>query len=143
MKKINLLLLCTILLSAFVWTSCEKSNKDLINDYRKICNEVVECTQKGDLIKLSKLADKGMKLEKELEKRNLSDEEKAELESIQLEMAAASSKAAMEGVDKALDGLDGMMNGSVEKSLEKATGEIEGALNDIENISNEIVGEDN
>lgn len=64
-------------------TSCKKSNADLIKDYESVCKELVTATENGDLAKVATLSEKGMKIEKELSERELTDEEKSQLLEIQ------------------------------------------------------------
>ena len=61
-------------------TSCggEKSNMDLINEYKELCSEVSKAIKNGDTNKIPELSKKGEALEKEINERELTDEEKAE-----------------------------------------------------------------
>ncbi|MCH5214498.1 MAG: hypothetical protein J1E97_04835 [Muribaculaceae bacterium] len=76
--------------------SCSKSNADLIDDYKKVCTELVEATQKGDVNKIKSLAEKGDKILDELNKRELTDEEKQEVLNISVEAANGAFSAAYE-----------------------------------------------
>lgn len=67
--------------------SCSKSNGDLIKEYGEICEEVAEAYKNGDMKKVTSLAEKGDKIEKELIKRDLTDEEQSEVATITLKLA--------------------------------------------------------
>lgn len=71
--------------------SCSKSNGDLIKEYGEICEEVAEAYKNGDMSKVTSLAEKGQKIETELSKRDLTDEEKAEVAGITLKLAGSIS----------------------------------------------------
>ena len=124
--------------------SCQKSNKALLDKYRDVCQEFVTAASKGDMTEIAKISDKIMKLEKEIQESDLTAEEKAEFEKIQLEAATSATEAAMKGMENAVNSLDGALDDkSVEDALDKATEELEKNLNDIEKISDEINDTDN
>lgn len=77
-----------------VLVSCKKSNADLIKDYEKVCNEMVEAFKNGDLAKVQKIGEKGAKLEQELKERDLTPEEQQQVATLTLETAANVSSAA-------------------------------------------------
>ena len=89
-RRFLTLALAFTFMSSIALVSCSKSNQDLINDYRKLCKEAVEAQKSGDLSKIQSLTEKATKLEKELEKRELTDEEKAEMAKIALETMSES-----------------------------------------------------
>lgn len=84
MKKIVMALACAALVLGMA--ACKKSNADLIKEYKKVATEAVEAVKEGDIVKAAKLAQEGQKLEKELQEANLTDEEKAEVAQIALEL---------------------------------------------------------
>ena len=91
-KLIKYCAFCALFLGSFMFYACEKSNKDLLNDYQKVTEEMVSAIKDKDLIKIQKLSEKGEKIEKELGERNLSDSEKEEKAKIEVEMLSALSK---------------------------------------------------
>lgn len=107
MKKFFMILMTAgaILLGSGL-VSCSKSNQDLINDYKNVCQELVEATKDGDLTKIASLTEKGTKIEKELSERELTSEEEAELAKIAEEVANAAVSGASNMMDNALEGLD-------------------------------------
>lgn len=84
-------------------TSCKKSNADLIKDYDSVCKELVEATKNGDFAKVATLSEKGLKLENELSERELTDEEKSQLQEIQSKVASGITSGAMNSVGNVLD----------------------------------------
>lgn len=79
MKKLSkYYALAALLLGSFVFCACEKSNKDLLNDYQKVSEEMVDAIKDKDLNKIQELSKKGETIEKELDERDLSESEKAE-----------------------------------------------------------------
>ncbi|MBP3298271.1 MAG: hypothetical protein J6L73_01160 [Muribaculaceae bacterium] len=60
-------------------SSCKKSNADLIDEYKELCQEAVDAAKSGDAKKAEEIKEKGEKLQKELEGRDLTDEEKQEI----------------------------------------------------------------
>lgn len=88
MRKFKNLLIAASFILSLCFISCSKSNSALIDEYRSVCKEIGEATKKGDLIEVTKLAQKGEKIEKELNERDLTDEEKAEILKISTEMAS-------------------------------------------------------
>ena len=68
-----------------VLVSCKKSNADLIKDYEKVCNEMVEATQNGDLPKVQKLGEKIANMKSEFEGRDFTPEEQQQIAIISME----------------------------------------------------------
>ena len=87
MKKLSkYYALGALFLGSFIFCACEKSNADLLNDYQKLTEEMVSAIQDKDLVKIQKLSEKGEKLEKELNERDLTDSEKEQMAEIEAEM---------------------------------------------------------
>ena len=79
MKKLSkYYALAALFLGSFVFCACEKSNKDLLNDYQKVSEEMVDAIKDKDLNKIQELSKKGETIEKELDERDLSESEKEE-----------------------------------------------------------------
>lgn len=128
-KRFFYLIIASISCMAML-TSCQKSNADLIKDYEGLCKEIVEATKAGNLVKVATLSEKGAKLEKELSKRTLTDDEKAQLLELQANTATAVAGGAAEGfgniVDSAADTvekikdsadkLDNLLNGDSDEN---------------------------
>ena len=92
MKKLSkYYVFCALFLGSFVFCACEKSNKDLLKDYQKVSEEVVSAIKDGNLDKAMKLSEKGDKIEKELNERDLSETEKQEKAEIQAAMISSLS----------------------------------------------------
>ena len=92
MKKLSkYYVFCALFLGSFVFCACEKSNKDLLKDYQKVSEEVVSAIKDGNLDKAMKLSEKGDKIEKELNERDLSEAEKQEKAEIQAAMISSLS----------------------------------------------------
>ncbi|MCH5236616.1 MAG: hypothetical protein J1E95_02315 [Muribaculaceae bacterium] len=93
MKKLSkYCILCTLFLGSFFFCACEKSNKDLLNDYQNVSKEIVSAINNGNLEEAKKLSEKGEKIDKELGERDLSDSEKEEKNEIEAEMISALSE---------------------------------------------------
>lgn len=107
MKKcfMYLLLSAAILLSGGL-ASCTKSNDTLIKEYKEVCKEVVEAIKKGDREKLITLTEKGQKIEKELNERELTPEQKEEVEKITIELMHDTTEASLDMLQSAKDALD-------------------------------------
>lgn len=75
--------------------SCSKSNEALIEDYRDLCTEVQEAVKDGDMSKIISLSEKAEKLSEELSKRDLTDEQKAEMLRISTELMRNSASDIM------------------------------------------------
>lgn len=104
--KSTILKLAGIFIVALCIVSCSKSNKDLINDYSKLCEEVTQAFQEGNMDKVMELSDKGAKLEKELADRDLTDEEKTEVAKITANMAMQLSGSMMNGLNLMNEAVD-------------------------------------
>ena len=104
MKKLFLSLGCATMM-AVMMVSCSKSNEQLLEEYRQTGTEVVEAMKAGDMAKVQSLCEKGDKLEKELQKRELTDDEKAELLKIELEIANNVGGAGVDMMQNAMDNL--------------------------------------
>ena len=90
MKKLSkYYALCALFLGSFIFCACEKSNKDLLNDYQKLSEEMVSAIQDQDLVKIQKLSEKGEKIDKQLNERDLSDSEKEQKAEIEREITNA------------------------------------------------------
>lgn len=98
MKKIKVILSIAVLALSASLTSCSKSNEALLNDYQDLCNELVEAVKSGDEAKAQEISEKGEKLAKELEGRDLTDEEKQQLVKITQEAGAAAMGAAFQNI---------------------------------------------
>lgn len=93
MKKLNKYYAMGVLfLGSFIFCACEKSNKDLLNDYQKVSEEMVSAIKDRDLNKVQKLSEKGEKIDKELGERDLSESEKEEKAEIEAGMLSALSE---------------------------------------------------
>lgn len=104
MKKNLLILLFAAF--AFTFVACSKSNGSLINDYRNVCEKIVEAGKKGDLVKIASLAQDAAKIEKELGERELTAEEEAEISKIAMEIFSSMSS----GESNMFDSLEGLFN---------------------------------
>ena len=92
MKKLSkYYALAALFLGSFVFCACEKSNKDLLNDYQKVSEEMVDAIKDKDLNKIQELSKKGETIEKELDERDLSESEKTEKAVIEAGMIKALS----------------------------------------------------
>lgn len=89
MKKILSIMAAIAVVCCMALTSCSKSTPDLINDYRDLCKEAAAAVEKGDIVKLATISEKGAKIEKELNNRELTPEEKEELVKISADFAKA------------------------------------------------------
>lgn len=81
--------LSALCLGSFLFCACEKSNKDLLKDYKKVTEEMVTAIQDKKLDKIQELSKKGEKIEKELGERELSESEKEEKATIEAQMLEA------------------------------------------------------
>ncbi|MDE6536220.1 MAG: hypothetical protein K2K82_09480 [Muribaculaceae bacterium] len=84
--------------------SLGKSNEALIKEYQKLCNEMVEAVKNGDEAKLEKISKKGEALEAELEKRDLTAEEKQQMVKIAQEAASTMVSNASIDMDEIMGG---------------------------------------
>lgn len=75
-------------------TSCSKSNQDLIKEYQELCDEMIQAVKDGDAKKVESIGKKGDKLAEELDKRDLTDEEKQEVLKITSEMVSEMTSVA-------------------------------------------------
>lgn len=82
MKFLSILAAAAITCSVAL-TSCSKSNSDLINELKQKTTEATEAAQNGDILKATKIAAEASEIANELSKRDLTDEEKMELLSIE------------------------------------------------------------
>ena len=96
MKKILCLFAAIALICGVGLTSCSKSNDKLIEEYSEVCNDITKAVKDGDLVKVGVLAEKGQKIEKELNERDLTDEQKEEVAKIALKMASEAAQSASE-----------------------------------------------
>lgn len=80
-------LMAAVLTCCIALSSCSKSNQSLIDDYRKTSKEFIQAVQAGDEKKVEKLSDEIDKMIDELDKRDLSDKEEAEVLEITFSMA--------------------------------------------------------
>ncbi|MDE6536221.1 MAG: hypothetical protein K2K82_09485 [Muribaculaceae bacterium] len=113
MKKIKVILSIAVLALSASLTSCSKSNEALLNEYQDLVNEMVEAVKNGDEAKLEKISKKGEALEAELEKRDLTAEEKQQMVKIAQEAASTMVSNAMQGaadmgfdMDEIMDAID-------------------------------------
>lgn len=87
MKKHILILMVGLGFMLFaLLSSCNKSNEDLIKDYEKICTEMATAVKNHDHAKVLSLQEKGGKLEEELNKRELSEEEIMKVKKLQTQL---------------------------------------------------------
>lgn len=87
MKKLSkYFAFCAICLGSFIFCSCEKSNADLLKEYQKVAEEIVTAIKDDNTAKINKLSEKGEKLEKELDQRDLTESEKEEKAIIEAEI---------------------------------------------------------
>lgn len=75
--------------SVAVFSSCTKSNEELISDYKSLCEKVEKAVKNGDMEKVASLAQEGQKLGEELDKRELTSEEQAQVIEITSNMTSA------------------------------------------------------
>ena len=83
-KKFFAIAACVALGCAFMLSSCSKSNQALIDDLRDVATEMKEAQQNGNMEKVVDLTKKATEIASELEKRELTPEEQAEIASIAL-----------------------------------------------------------
>ena len=102
-KTMKKLFLTVAIVTMTMLTSCKKSNADLIKDYDSVCKELVEATKNGDFAKVATLSEKGQKLENELRERELTDEEKSQLQEIQSKAASGIVSGAADGISNMID----------------------------------------
>ena len=102
-KTMKKLFLTVAIVAMTMLTSCKKSNADLIKDYDSVCKELVEATKNGDFAKVATLSEKGQKLENELRERELTDEEKSQLQEIQSKAASGIVSGAADGISNMID----------------------------------------
>ena len=88
MKK-NFLRFLGMLVLALCITSCSKSNGDLIKEYSEVCEELADAYNEKDVNKIASLSEKGEKLLTEIEQRDLTDEEKAEVALLTLKLGSS------------------------------------------------------
>ena len=95
MKKKFLPLFAVIaVVCSMMLVSCHKSNAKLIEDYRDVTENIIEVSTKGDFDKLESLLEESMKISEELNERELTAEERAEIVRIDNEaLSKISSKA--------------------------------------------------
>ena len=98
-KKILSIIMAAGVLCSVALSSCTKSNKDLLNEYRETANEFVEAVKAQDEARIKAVSDKGDKIVKELRERDLTEEEQKEFADISLEMITGSIGGAVEGMD--------------------------------------------
>lgn len=99
MKKTTLAFFAAVVLMfGTALSSCSKSNDDLIKEYSELCDEASKAVKDGNLIKLSSIAEKGDKIEKELKSRDLTDAQKEEVARIELQLANDMSETAVDAL---------------------------------------------
>ena len=98
-KRIVTFMMAAAVMCSVALSSCSKSNKDLLNEYRATANEFVEAVKSQDEAKIKSVSEKGDKIVKELRERDLTEEEQKEFASISIEMLSGSIGGAMEGMD--------------------------------------------
>lgn len=98
MKKIKLILSMAVVALTLTLTSCSKSTDSLIEEYGQTLNEYVEAHVNGDTSKAEKLESKIDDLSKELDSRELTDEQHAKI--VQYTFAAGLQAAMHGGFDE-------------------------------------------
>lgn len=87
--KFYFLIASFAIFSVAVFSSCSKSNEALISDYKSLCEKVESAIKNGDMEKVASLAQEGQKLGEELDKRELTSEEQAQVLEITSNMTSA------------------------------------------------------
>lgn len=97
MKKFKTILSIAVLALGVSLTGCSSDpNETAIKEYSKICDKFVEAVQAGDTEKVQQLAQEAEKLESELEKLDLTEEQQKQVKDITGKAAAAMFGAAWE-----------------------------------------------
>lgn len=78
-KKFYFLIASLAIFSVLTLSSCSKSNEELISDYKVLCEKVESAIKEGNMEKVASLAKEGEKLGEELDKRELTSEEQAQV----------------------------------------------------------------
>lgn len=81
-----MLAVAAVMLCSSVLVSCQKSNKELIDELGTIAKETKEAVQNGNLAEAASLAAKGKEISEELFDRDLTFEEKAQLVQVMSEL---------------------------------------------------------
>lgn len=101
MKKKFLPLFAVIaVVCSMMLVSCHKSNAKLIEDYRDVTENIIEVSTKGDFDKLESLLEESMKISEELNERELTAEERAEIVRIDNEALSKISSKAFKVINK-------------------------------------------
>lgn len=80
MKRNFIFTVGSIALAGFMFlTSCSKSKEDLIKEYNKTAEEAVEAVKEHDMEKYTELCKKGTEILKELDTKDLTMEDRAQL----------------------------------------------------------------
>ena len=85
MKKSTAILAAAVVALSASMISCKKSNQAIIDEYRDITAELVEATKENDMEKINKATARLQELYNEIQKRDLTAEEKQEIVQISLE----------------------------------------------------------
>lgn len=106
MKKINYLLtVATVILSTALF-SCSKSNDALIEEYQQVCTDINTALKNGEMTKVATLAEKGEKIGKELDERELTDEQKAKVLEITADLMEQSTSSVMNSAQQSAEELE-------------------------------------
>ena len=98
-------------------TSCKKSNEALIKDYHELGTEIVAAANEGDAEKIATLSERGQKLAKELDTREFTPEEKAQIVNITSEISEA--VLSVSGVNYNMGEMSDKMSSTAEESEEE------------------------
>ena len=90
MKKIRTILSVAVLALSASLTGCSSDPHDTaIKEYSKICDEFVEAVKAGDTEKVQTLADEADKIQEQLQKLDLTEEQQQQVKDITVKAAAA------------------------------------------------------
>lgn len=97
MKKFGKFLAIVMVALCTTFVGCKKSNEALIKEYSELCSEILDATKDGDAAKLSSLENKAKSLAKEMDSREFTDEEQAQIAHITAEISSAMFSASGAG----------------------------------------------
>ena len=108
MKNLFKILAIAMVAYCSMFMSCKKSNESLIKEYGELRNEIVAAAKDGDAAKIATLSKKGEELAKEMDSREFTEEEQAQIINITSEISEAVLSAS--GAQEMMQGLSDMMN---------------------------------